>query len=55
MNAYVRSLTGILTVGVCGFAGFGLWHSQPIISGLFGLMAGYRSIMIVREWPSSED
>jgi len=55
MTHYTRSMMGVLTVGICAFAGLSLWPSKPIIAGILGLMATYRLVMIVREWPRSED
>ena len=51
MTGYVRSLKGIITVGVFGTGASLLWPSQPVIAVVLGLMAFYRLIMIYREWP----
>ena len=51
MTGYVRSLTGIITVGVFGAGAGLLWPTQPMVGGVLGLLAVYRLVMIYREWP----
>lgn len=51
MTGYVRSLTGVITVGVFGAGAALLWPTQPIVGGVLGLLAAYRLVMIYREWP----
>ena len=55
MSAYSRPLTGIITVGVCSVVGLSFWPSKPIVAGIFALLAAYRFVMIIRQWPRSED
>ena len=51
MTGYVRSLTGIITVGVFGAGAGLLWPTQPMVGGVLGLLAVYRLVMIYKEWP----